>query len=163
MCQRRIRKRVKPFRIDHLSRQRDRAKHFSAAIRDAIFEPLWNTRYIESTIRSDYGGGKTLGVEHAPRYYEGPERCATWCKIIAPVALPGGDGSSNRSPPDSIRDEKSKSSERSGASSDREMAKSVAALNTPKARSRSTGPGVSPGKKRCRSKFDDRNLYRAAH
>jgi glucose-6-phosphate 1-dehydrogenase len=44
---------------------------------NGMFEPIWNRRYIDHV---QITAAETVGVERRAAYYEGPARCATWCR-----------------------------------------------------------------------------------
>ena len=121
------------YRIDHFLGKETAQNILVLRFANAIFEPLWNTRYIDHV---QITAAETLGVEARAGYYETAGRIARHgAKSSAAVALPGGDGS--RPPifaPTAFAMRKSKSSDRSGASLGRKWRRMWCALNTPKAR-----------------------------
>ena len=67
------------YRIDHFLGKETAQNILVLRFANAIFEPLWNTRYIDHV---QITAAETLGVEGAPAITKARARCATWCRII---------------------------------------------------------------------------------
>ena len=67
------------YRIDHFLGKETAQNILVLRFANAIFEPLWNSRYIDHV---QITAAETLGVEIAPAITKAPAPCATWCRII---------------------------------------------------------------------------------
>ena len=94
------------YRIDHFLGKETAQNILVLRFANAIFEPIWNARYIDHV---QITAAETLGVEGRAGYYEPPVPCATWCKIICCnlLCLVAMEAPTDLSA-DSIRDEKVK-------------------------------------------------------
>jgi len=94
------------YRIDHFLGKETAQNILVLRFANAIFEPIWNARYIDHV---QITAAETLGVEGRAGYMKPPAPYATWCKIICCSFFAS---SRWKRPPilsaDSIRDEKVK-------------------------------------------------------
>ena len=65
------------FRIDHYLGKETVQNLLVFRFANGMFEPIWNRRYIDHV---QITAAETVGVERRAAYYEGPARCATWCR-----------------------------------------------------------------------------------
>ena len=83
------------FRIDHFLGKETAQNIMVLRFANAIFEPLWNHRYIDHV---QITASEPLGVEGRGPYYDSSGRAARHgAESSAPVALPDGDGAADRS------------------------------------------------------------------
>ena len=83
------------YRIDHFLGKETAQNILVLRFANAIFEPLWNTRYIDHV---QITAAETLGVENRAGYYESAGALRDMVQNhLAPVALSGRDGTADRS------------------------------------------------------------------
>jgi glucose-6-phosphate 1-dehydrogenase len=68
------------YRIDHYLGKETAQNLMVLRFANAIFEPLWNHRYIDHV---QITGAEPLGVEGRGPYYDAAGPRATWCRITS--------------------------------------------------------------------------------
>ena len=148
------------YRIDHFLGKETAQNILVLRFANAIFEPIWNTRYIDHI---QITAAETLGVEGRAGYYEsaGALRDMVQNHLLQLLCLVAMEPPTDLGA-DSIRDEKVKvvrSLRRIDAGGGR--ARMSCAASTPKARSMESRSRLSRGEKR-QSELENRDVRRVA-
>jgi glucose-6-phosphate 1-dehydrogenase len=94
------------FRIDHYLAKETVQNILLLRFANAVFEPLWNRRYVESVLVASL---ETLGVEHRAGFYESAGVLRDMSKPHDAAPLPVRHGAAHVFAADRVRDEKVKS------------------------------------------------------